>query len=139
MELRDAVEAARTYHESTLTTLRGNGLPQLSNVVHTVGEDGVVRVSTTADRAKYRNLQRRPWAALKVDAGSFWSYVVLEGPVDLSPVAATVEDATADELVEVYRGISGEHPDWADYRASMVADRRVVIRLRPERAYGMLR
>ncbi len=139
MELRDAVEAARTYHESTLTTLRGDGLPQLSNVLHAVGEDGLVRVSTTANRAKYRNLQRRPWAALKLDAGSFWSYVVLEGAVDLSPVAATVDDATVDELVELYRALSGEHPDWSDYRASMVADHRLVIRLRPDRAYGMLR
>ena len=139
MELRDAVDAVRAQHESTLTTLRGNGLPQLSNVAHAVGDDGVVRVSTTADRAKYRNLQRRPWAALKLDVGSFWSYAVLEGPVELSPVAATAEDATADELVALYRSISGEHPDWSDYRASMVADRRVVIRLRPEHAYGMLR
>jgi len=139
MGLRDAVEAARTHHESTRVTLRPDGLPQLSNVVHAVGDDAVVRVSTTADRAKYRNLQRRPWAALKFDVGSFWSYAVIEGAVELSPVASTVEDATADELVELYRSISGEHPDWSDYRASMVADRRVVVRLRPERAYGMLR
>jgi PPOX class probable F420-dependent enzyme len=139
MQLRDAVEAARHHHESTLATLRSNGLPQLSNVVHAVGDDGVVRVSTTADRAKYRNLQRRPWAALKFDAGSFWSYAVLEGPVELSPEAAAVDDPTVDELVELYRSISGEHPDWGEYRASMVADRRVVIRLAPDRAYGALR
>src|SRR3712207_1444507 len=99
MDLRHALESARSHHESTLTTLRGDGLPQLSNVLHAVGDDGLVRVSTTADRAKYRNLQRRPWAALKFDAGSFWSYAVLEGPVELSPIAATVQDATADELV----------------------------------------
>jgi PPOX class probable F420-dependent enzyme len=139
MELREAVETARHHHQSTLTTLRSNGLPQLSNVVHAVGDDGVVRVSTTADRAKYRNLQRRPWAALKFDAGTFWSYAVLEGPVELSPVAAAAEDPTVDELVEVYRAISGEHPHWDEYRASMVADRRVVIRLIPDHAYGALR
>jgi len=114
-------------------------LPQLSNVVHAVGEDGLVRVSTTADRAKYRNLRRRPWAALKFDAGSFWSYGVLEGTVTLSSVAAAVDDAAVDELVELYRAISGEHPDWEEYRASMVADQRVVVRLAPERAYGALR
>jgi PPOX class probable F420-dependent enzyme len=117
MELREAVETARNHHQSTLTTLRANGLPQLSNVVHAVGQDGVLRVSTTADRAKYRNLQRRPWAALKFDAGTFWSYAVIEGTVEL---------------------ISGAHPHWDEYRASMVADRRVVIRLTPQRAYGAL-
>ena len=139
MELPEAVQAARTHHQSTLVTLRSNGLPQLSNVVHMVGADGVLRISTTADRAKYRNLQRQPWAALKFDVGSFWSYAVIEGRVELTPVAAAIDDATADELVEVYRGISGEHPDWQDYRASMVADRRLVVRLVPGRAYGALR
>ena len=138
MELREAVEAARNHHQSTLTTLRSNGLPQLSNVVHAVGQDGVLRVSTTADRAKYRNLQRRPWAALKFDAGTFWSYAVIEGTVELSLVAAAVDDATVEELVGLYRAISGEHPHWDEYRASMVADRRVVIRLTPQRAYGAL-
>jgi PPOX class probable F420-dependent enzyme len=139
MELREAVETARHHHQSTLTTLRADGLPQLSNVVHAVGGDGVVRVSTTADRAKYRNLLRRPWAALKFDAGTFWSYAVLEGTVELSAVAAAVDDAAVEELVDLYRAISGEHPHWDEYRASMVADRRVVIRLTPDRAYGALR
>jgi PPOX class probable F420-dependent enzyme len=139
MELREAVEAARVHHQSTLTTLRSDGLPQLSNVIHGVGADGVVRVSITTGRAKYKNLQRRPWAALKFDAGSFWSYAVLEGTVELSPVATAVNDATVNELVELYRTISGEHPDWDEYRAAMVADHRVVVRLTPHRAYGALR
>ena len=139
MELSEAVEAARQHHQSTLVTLRSDGLPQLSNVVHAVGEDGVVRVSTTDGRAKTTNLRRRPWAALKVDAGSFWSYAVIEGSVALSPVASAVDDACVDELVGLYRAVSGEHPDWDEYRASMVADRRLVVRLSPERAYGALR
>ena len=63
---------------------RSDGRPQLSNVLHYVGEDGVVRVSTTADRAKYANLRRQPWAALHVDGSSFWSYAVLECDVTLS-------------------------------------------------------
>ena len=139
MELQRAVEAARRHHESTLVTLRSDGLPQLSNVLHAVGEDGVVRVSTTADRAKTTNLRRRPWAALKLDAASVWSYAVLEGSVALSPVASAADDPCVDELVTLYRTLSGEHPDWDEYRASMVADRRLVIRLSPERAYGALR
>lgn len=121
-----------------LVTLRRDGRPQLSNVVHQLGEDGLVRVSTTADRAKFHNLRRTPWASLKVDGESFWSYAVLEGDVTLSEIAADPTDAAADELVALYRSIAGEHPDWDDYRRSMVTDRRVVVRLRPTYAYGAL-
>jgi hypothetical protein len=48
------------------------------------------------------------------------------------------QDATVGELVELYRELQGEHPDWDEYRASMVADERLVVRLRPSRAYGAL-
>ena len=132
--------AVSASHESVLASIRGSdGLPQLSNVGHMVGSDGVIRVSTTANRAKYANLRRRPWAALKVDVGTFWSYVVVEGPVELSAVAAAPNDPTVEELIEVYRAIGGEHEDWDDYRRAMVADQRLVVRLRPNRAYGLLR
>lgn len=139
MRIDEALAAARANHQSVLATLRADGRPQLSNVVHYADEVGVVRISTTADRAKYVNLTRKPWAALKVDGSSFWSYAVLEGDVQLSAVAAEPDDSTVDELVSLYRGLSGEHPDWADYRRVMVADRRLVIRLLPTYAYGLLR
>jgi len=139
MEIADALRAARATNRSVLTTLRRNGLPQLSNVLHGVDQDGVIRVSTTADRAKYANLRRTPWGAVKVDGASFWSYAVLEGAVELSAVAAAPDDDAVAELVALYRALSGEHEDWAAYRAAMVADRRVVVRLYPEHAYGLLR
>ena len=137
MELSDAFDLAREVRQSVLTTLRSNGRPQLSNVVHQLGDDGVIRISITADRAKYHNLLREPWAALHVTRPDFWSYAVLEGPVELTPVAARPDDETVDELVAYYRARVGEHPDWDDYRAAMVSERRVVARLRPDRAYGM--
>lgn len=139
MDTDKALEAARATHQSVLVTLRKNGLPQLSNVLHYVDEDGVVRVSTTADRAKYANLRRQPWAALHVDGSTFWSWAVLEGDVSLSPVAADPGDQTVDELVDYYRAISGEHDDWDGYRAAMVRERRLVVHLTPTRAYGALR
>lgn len=139
MDLDQALAAVRANHQAVLTTIRGDGRPQLSNVLQALGEDGVVRVSTTADRAKYANLRRTPWAALHVNGGSFWSYAVVEGDVALSAVATDPHDATVDELVELYRALSGEHDDWEDYRAAMVRDRRVVVRLTPTRAYGALR
>jgi len=138
MEIEKALEAARETHQSILVAVRSDGRPQLSNVLHVVGDDGVIRVSTTADRAKYANLRRTAWAALHVNVPTFWSYAVLEGDVTLSPVASQPDDAAADELVELYRGISGEHEDWDAYRAAMVRDRRVVVRLTPTRAYGAL-
>lgn len=138
MELSTALDFARSNRQAVLTTLRGNGRPQLSNVLHAIGDDGVIRISVTADRAKYNNLARTPWAALHVTQADFYAYVVIEGDVTLSEIAAAPDDAATEELVELYRALLGEHPDWDDYRASMVSDRRAVIRITPTRAYGML-
>jgi PPOX class probable F420-dependent enzyme len=138
MDLTTAVGFARSHRQSVLVTLRANGRPQLSNVLHHLGDDGVARVSITADRAKYHNLVRTPWAALHVTRDDFYAYVVLEGDVELAPVAEAPDDPTVEELVALYRAMLGEHPDWDDYRRAMVADRRAVVRLRPDRAYGML-
>ena len=139
MELEPALAAARATHQSVLTTLRKDGKPQLSNVLHTVDDDGLIRISTTADRAKYLNLRREPWAALKVDGESFWSYAVIEAEASFSDVAADPQDAAVEELVDYFRTINGEHSDWDDYRRAMVSEQRVVVRLRPTRAYGLLR
>jgi len=138
MELDHALAFARNNRSSILVTIRGsNGRPQLSNVLHHVYPDGLIRISITADRAKYKNLVRDPWAALHISAPDFYSYVVLEAEVELSPIAARPDDEVVDELVDYYRAAVGEHPDWNEYRASMVRDRRVIVRFRPNRAYGM--
>ncbi len=123
-------------HQGVLTTLKRDGRPQLSNVSYTYA-DGVVRVSVTAGRAKTKNLLRDPRASFYVSAPDFGAYVVAEGTATLSAVAKATNDAAADELVEVYRAIAGEHPDWAEYRAAMVADERQVVRIPVDRVYGM--
>jgi PPOX class probable F420-dependent enzyme len=138
MELSPAVDFARSGRWSVLTTIRRSGRPQLSNVAHDVHDDRLIRISITADRAKYHNLRREPWAALHVTRPDFYAYVVLEGSVELSPVAAQPDDPTVDELVSYYRALSGEHEDWDAYRSAMVTERRAVVRFTPERAYGML-
>jgi PPOX class probable F420-dependent enzyme len=138
MDLATAVDFASTHTKSVFVTLRRNGRPQLSNVLHSVGEDGLIRSSITADRAKYQNLTREPWAALHISRPDFFGYVVLECDVTLSEVAASPDDATVEELIGWYRSLSGEHPDWDDYRRAMVEERRVVARLKPTYAYGML-
>lgn len=124
------------HHQGVLTTLKRDGRPQLSNVSY-VYADGVVRVSVTAGRAKTKNLLRDPRASFYVCAPDFRSYVVAEGVASLTPVASSPDDATVDELVAVYRAIGGEHPDWDEYRAAMVADQRMVVRLPVDRVYGM--
>jgi PPOX class probable F420-dependent enzyme len=123
-----------------LATIKGDGRPQLSNVGYAFDADAdLIRVSVTADRAKTRNLQRDPRVTLHVSSKDFWSWVAVEGTAELTPVAADPYDATVEELVTYYRGINGDHDDWDEYRAAMVADRRLVVRFRPEHAYGQVR
>ncbi len=66
-----------------------------------------------------------------------WAYLVLEGDAELTGVAEAVDDAVVDELVELYRSLQGEHPDWDEYRRAMVADCRLIVRLGPKHAFGM--
>jgi PPOX class probable F420-dependent enzyme len=128
----------RQRNEGVLVTLRRDGRPQLSNVNYAFDPDrAVVRISTTDDRAKVRNLRRDPRASFHVSSPDFWRYAVIEGAAELSPVAGAPDDATVEELVGLYRAVQGEHPDWADYRAAMVRDRRLVVRLQAVRAYGL--
>ncbi|MFI9545080.1 PPOX class F420-dependent oxidoreductase [Streptomyces sp. NPDC052016] len=126
--------------DGVLVTLKRDGRPQLSNVSHHYHpEEGVVRISVTDDRAKTRNLRRDPRASYHVSSPDRRAYTVVEGTAELSPVAAHPYDETVEELVRLYRDVLGEHPDWDDYRAAMVRDRRLVLRLRVERAYGIPR
>jgi PPOX class probable F420-dependent enzyme len=123
-----------------LATIKRDGRPQLSNVGYAYDPQAqVIRVSVTADRAKTRNLQADPRVTLHVASKDFWTWVAVEGTAELTPVAADPHDATVEELVTYYRGISGEHENWDEYRAAMVRDRRLVVRFRPEHAYGQLR
>jgi PPOX class probable F420-dependent enzyme len=130
----------RGHSRGTLATLKRDGRPQLSNIDY-AWEDATrtIRASVTDDRAKVANLRRDPRASFHVDTDDGWSYAVAEGNAQLSPVANEPDDATVAELIEVYRAIRGEHPDWDDYRAAMVRDRRLVLRLPVDRLYGLVR
>ncbi|MEU3829826.1 PPOX class F420-dependent oxidoreductase [Streptomyces sp. SID161] len=125
-------------HGGVLVTLRRDGRPQLSNVSHAYSPgERIIRISVTDDRAKTRNLRRDPRASYHVTSADRWAYTVAEGTAELTPVAADPHDETVEELIRLYRDVVGEHPDWDDYRAAMVRDRRLVLRLRVERAYGL--
>lgn len=128
------------HNGGVLVTLKRDGRPQLSNVNHAYYPDErLIRVSLTDDRAKTRNLRRDPRASYHVTTPDRWAYTVAEGTAELSPVAADPHDETVQELIRLYRDVNGEHPDWDDYRAAMVRDHRLVLRLRVERAYGIPR
>jgi PPOX class probable F420-dependent enzyme len=121
-----------------LVTLKADGRPQLSNVNHAYDPDErTIRVSITDERAKTRNMRRDPRVSYHVTSADRWAYTVVEGTADLTPVAEDPYDETVEELVRLYRDVRGEHPDWDDYRAAMVRDHRLVLRLRVERAYGI--
>jgi len=137
-DLAAALDYARAHRHCVLITLKRDGRPQSSNVSQWTDDEGFVRVSLTADRAKTKNMARDPRVSLHVLGDDFWSYVVLEGEAELSPVAADPHDETVEGLVAYYRALSGEHPDWDDYRRAMVADRRQMLSVRPTYAYGML-
>jgi PPOX class probable F420-dependent enzyme len=138
MDLTDAIEFARTRQQGVLVTIKRDGRPQLSNITYSVGDDGVIRISVTASRAKTANARRDERVSLHVTRDDFYAYAVIEGRAEVTPVASDPHDATVEELIEYYRAAAGEHPDWDDYRRVMVADGRLVLRIHPERAYGML-
>ncbi|PSK96429.1 PPOX class probable F420-dependent enzyme [Murinocardiopsis flavida] len=137
--LRALITEAR---HGVVATLKRDGRPQLSTVGFTAEkaaekDAGLLRFTTTADRAKVHNLRRDPRVSVHVTGPHPWAYAVAEGAAELSDVATAPGDPVLAELVEVYRAIGGEHPDWDDYRRAMVADRRLVVRIRVDRVYGI--
>lgn len=137
MDLEDAVSYATENRRSVLITLRRDGRPQSSNVMHVVN-DGTFEVSVTDDRAKTRNVRRDPRVSLHVSAPDFWSYVVVDGTGTTTPVARSTDDETVEALVAYYRSAAGEHQDWDEYRRVMVQEKRLLLRITPQHAYGML-
>ncbi|GAA2384447.1 PPOX class F420-dependent enzyme [Catellatospora methionotrophica] len=120
-----------------LATVKRDGRPQLSNVDY-LAADGVISFSSTATRAKIRNLRRDPRASFHVTTPGGATYAVAEGLATLSATAADPHDAAVDELVALYRDIRGEHPDWPEYRAAMVTDARLTVRIHVDHLYGWL-
>jgi PPOX class probable F420-dependent enzyme len=120
-----------------LATIKSNGLPQLSPVTPFFDIDsGVIYVSMTDGRAKTANLRRDPRAALEVTSADGWAWATAEGTVTLTGPGTDPQSPEIEALVDYYRRAAGEHPDWDEYRAVMVSDRRVLMALTVERVYG---
>jgi PPOX class probable F420-dependent enzyme len=120
-----------------LATIKSNGLPQLSPITPYYDQQaGVIYVSMTEGRAKTANLRRDPRAALEVTSPDGWAWATAEGTVTLTGPGTDPHGPEVESLVNYYRAAAGEHPDWAEYRSVMVADRRVLMALTVEHVYG---
>lgn len=120
-----------------LATIKSDGSPQLSPVTPFYDrEAGLIYVSITDPRAKTRNLRRDPRAALEVTSADGWSWATAEGTVELVGPGTDPDGPEVAALVEYYRHAAGEHPDWGEYRAAMVADRRVLMIMQVAKVYG---
>lgn len=118
------------HHRAVLATTRASGRPQLSPVACALGEDGRVLVSTRETAVKVANIGRDPRVSLCVlSDGFFGDWIQVDGTAEVVPLPAAME-----LLVHQYRQVAGEHPDWDDYRAAMVRDRRVILAITIERA-----
>lgn len=130
MDLEQAREFLRANHRAVLATARADGRPQLSPVTCGVDDAGLVLISTRETAVKTRNLRRNPAASLCVFTDAFFGqWVQVDGTAEI----ISLPDAM-DHLIDYYRRVSGEHPDWAEYRAAMVRDRRCIVRVTITRA-----
>jgi PPOX class probable F420-dependent enzyme len=130
MDPGQAADFLRAHHRAVLATSRADGRPQLSPVLCVADDAGRVLISTRETAVKTRNLRRDPRASLCVFTdGFFGEWVQAEGDAEI----ISLPDAM-DLLVDYYRRVAGEHSDWADYRAAMVRDQRVIVRITLTRA-----
>ena len=134
IELERARQFIRVRHDGILATIKRDGRPQLSNILYFVDDDGQVKVSVTQTGAKTHNLRRDPRASLHVQGRDRYEYLVAEG------TAHFIEgEGVAEALRHYYRKVRGEHPDWAEYDAALIADQRLLLSISVERAYGQVR
>jgi PPOX class probable F420-dependent enzyme len=138
MQISEAIEFVAERKNGMLLAIKSDGRPQSSNIAYVVNDAGQILISVTEGRAKTKNLRRDPRASLHVNRDDFWAYVVVEADVELTPVAASPDDDTVDQLVEYFRAVAGEHDNWDEYRQAMVDDQRLIMTLTPTHAYGML-
>ena len=129
MDLEHARDFIRLNHHAILHTFRADGSPQMSPVACGVDDDGNVIVSTRETAMKTRNVRRDPRASLCVISDGFFGEWV---QVDGTATVVSLPDAL-DGLVDYYRKVAGEHPDWDDYRAAMERERRVLLRISIDR------
>jgi PPOX class probable F420-dependent enzyme len=132
------LELVASTNQAVLAGVNSEGYPHLTNVLYVWdAEQRIARVSTTADRVKGRIMQRDPRAALYISGAHFWSYAVAECDAETSAVATTPGDDACRELLAVHSTFYGEL-DETEFFQQMIDARRLVVRLRVRRLYGVL-
>ena len=129
MDRDEARTFIETNHRGILLTHRSDGTPQMSPIIAGVDSDGYVVVSSRETAYKVRNLRRDPRASLCMFTDDFFGrWIQVDGVAEVLGLPEAMEP-----LVEYYRRLSGDHPDWAEYRDAMRRERRVLIRIGIER------
>lgn len=117
------------HHRAILATVRADGRPQMSPVSVGLDAQGRPSISTRETAYKVRNILRNPAVSLCVTADGSWDWIQVDGRAEVVPLPEAM-----DLLVEQYRAVAGEHPDWDDFRRAMQDQRRVIVRIDVERA-----
>ncbi|GIX49742.1 MAG: PPOX class F420-dependent enzyme [Candidatus Tectimicrobiota bacterium] len=128
MDLEEARAFLAQHHRAVLATRRRDGRPQLSPVSVGVDAAGDVILSSRETAYKTRNIRRDPRVSLCVFTdGFFGPWLQIDGTATVLSLPEAMEP-----LIDYYRRLAGEHPDWDDYRRAMVQEKRVLIRIRIE-------
>ncbi len=119
-----------TRHSAIVITTRDDGSPQASPVTCGVDAEGRIVIATYPGRAKTRNARRHPERVSVLFLSDEFNgpWVQVDGPAEVLDVPEAV-----DALVDYYRSISGEHPDWAEYREAMLKQGKSLLRVTPQR------
>ena len=128
------LDRARTFVKenprAVLATRRSDGAPQMSPIVVATDDDGRLLISTRETAFKVRNVRRDPHVSLCiVNEAFFGEWIQIDGTAEVVSLPAAM-----DLLIDYYRRLSGEHPDWDDYRAAMEREKRLVLRVTIDRA-----
>jgi PPOX class probable F420-dependent enzyme len=122
---------------AVLATIKADGRPQLSPVTASYDvASGQIQVSIAEGRAKTANLRRDPRATIEVTSANGREWATAEGVATLIGPSTDPNGPEVEALVDYYRNAAGEHPDWDEYRAAMVADRRVLMTMTVDHVYG---
>jgi PPOX class probable F420-dependent enzyme len=130
MDVSEARDIIREQHDAVLATVRPNGEPQMSPILVALDAEGFAVISTRETAYKVHNLRRDPRASICILPDAFFGrWIQIDGRAEIVSLPQAM-----DGLIAYYRSISGEHPDWDDYRRAMLRDKRCLIRVRVERA-----
>lgn len=130
MDLDEARDFIRDNPRCVLATRRRDGSLQMSPVIAATDDEGRLMISSRETAYKVKNLRREPRASLCFLKNEFFGgFVQVDGTAEILSLPEAM-----DLLVDYYRRLSGEHPDWDDYRAAMEREKRLIVRITIDRA-----